>query len=190
MDAMSASKRVLVPLAPGFEEMEAVAIVDVLRRADVDVTVCGLQPGPVLGAHGIAIATDAAFDDVDPASFDVIALPGGMPGTTNLMEDPRIVGAVRTLHAAGKTTAAICAAPMVLATAGVVDGVPVTSHPSVRAKLGSADVRDTPRVVRSGHVVTSQGPGTAIEFALALVADLVGQAKADELEAAMLVQRA
>lgn len=182
-------KRVLVPLAEGFEEMEAVAIIDVLRRAGVDVTICGLRAGAATGSHGIAIETDAALDDVEPAAYDAIVLPGGMPGTTNLMEDERVLGAVRALHAERKLTAAICAAPMVLATAGVVDGVPVTSHPSVRAKLGAADVRDAPRVVRSEHVVTSQGPGTAIEFALALVADLVGAEKAAELERAMVCQR-
>jgi 4-methyl-5(b-hydroxyethyl)-thiazole monophosphate biosynthesis len=111
-----------------------------------------------------------------------------MPGTLRLMEDTRLLEALRAHAGAGKPTAAICAAPMVLARAGVVDGVAVTSHPSVRDRLGAADVRAEPRVVRSGHVVTSQGPGTAIEFALELVADLVGRARADELGAAMLVR--
>jgi 4-methyl-5(b-hydroxyethyl)-thiazole monophosphate biosynthesis len=181
-------KRVLVPLAEGFEEIEAVAIIDVLRRAGLEVTTAALRPGPVCGAHGISVEADAELEDLEARDFDVVVLPGGMPGTTNLMEDERVLAAVRELSAAGKPTAAICAAPMVLAKAGVVKGVPVTSHPSVRGKLGDAVVRSEPRVLRSGKVLTSQGPGTAIEFALALVSDLVGPEKAKELASAMVVQ--
>ena len=181
-------KRVLVPLAEGFEEIEAVAIIDVLRRAGLEVTTAALRPGPVCGAHGISVEADAELEDLEAHAFDVVVLPGGMPGTTNLMEDERVLAAVRELSAAGKPTAAICAAPMVLAKAGVVKGVPVTSHPSVRGMLGDAVVRSEPRVLRSGKVLTSQGPGTAIEFALALVSDLVGPEKAVELASAMVVQ--
>jgi len=180
--------RVLVPLAPGFEEIEAVAIVDVLRRAGVEVSVAGLARGPVRGSHGIELATDAELGALAAQTFDMVVLPGGMPGATNLIEDERVLACVRAHHAKGKIVAALCAAPMVLAAAGIVSGVKVTSHPSVRAKLGSAEVVAAPRVVKSGRVITSQGPGTAIEFALALVAELVGQAKADELARAMLVQ--
>jgi len=181
------TKRILVPLAEGFEEIEAVAIVDVLRRAGLEVTTASLRPGPVTGAHGIALEADVELGALEAATFDVLVLPGGMPGTTNLMEDERVLAAVRALHAAGRPTAAICAAPLVLARAGVIGGVAVTSHPSVRGRLGDADVRSEPRVVRSGTVVTSQGPGTAIEFALALVSDLVGPARAAQLSEAMLV---
>ena len=184
---MSTPKRVLVPLAEGFEEIEAVTIIDVLRRAGVEVTVAGLRPGRVTGSHGIAVETDVALGDVDAAAFDLLALPGGMPGTTHLMEDERILAAVRELHGKGRPTAAVCAAPMVLARAGVVAGVAVTSHPSVRERLGDADVRAEPCVVRSGNVITSQGPGTSLEFALALVEELVGEEKARELGRAMVV---
>ena len=187
---MNDAVRILVPLAEGFEEMEAVAVIDVLRRADLEVTTAGLVPGPVTGSHGISLTPDTALDEVRVESFDVVVLPGGMPGTLHLMEDERVLGLVRDLHRRGRTTAAICAAPMVLARAGVVEGVPVTSHPSVRADLGGADVRAEPRVVRSGSVVTSQGPGTAIEFGLALVEELVGSEKAAELAAAMMVRSA
>jgi 4-methyl-5(b-hydroxyethyl)-thiazole monophosphate biosynthesis len=185
---MSEPKRVLVPLAEGFEEIEATAIVDVLRRGGVEVVLAGLHPGTVTGSHGIRLGTDAVLGDLDPLGFDMLVLPGGMPGTTGLMEDERVLGAVRALHGAGRTVAAVCAAPMVLARAGVVSGVTVTSHPSVRGELGDADVRAEPRVLRSGRVVTSQGPGTAIEFALELVAELSGQARAEELARAMLVR--
>ena len=112
---MGDTKHILVPLAEGFEELEAVAVIDVLRRADLEVTTAGLEPGPVTGAHGIALTPDRSLDDLRPESFDVVVLPGGMPGTLRLMEDERVLGAVRALHAGGKHTAAICAAPMVLA---------------------------------------------------------------------------
>src|SRR5688572_33258293 len=115
MGAMSERKRVLVPLAEGFEEIEAVAIVDVLRRAEVEVTVAGLASKRVAGAHGIAMEADALLAEVDPTTYDMLVLPGGMPGTTNLMADARVVAAVRELHARGRTTAALCAAPRVLA---------------------------------------------------------------------------
>jgi len=183
------AKRILVPLAEGFEEIEAVCIIDVLRRAELEVVVAGLTSESVRGSHGILIGADALLEGLDIEGFDMIVLPGGMPGTTHLMEDERVLAAVRSLHAAGRSTAAICAAPMVLATAGVVSGVPVTSHPSVRARLGDADVREEPRVIQSGRTTTSQGAGTALEFALELVAELCGRAKADELAAAMIVAR-
>lgn len=180
--------RVLVPLAPGFEELEAVAIVDVLRRAGVEVTVAGLAPGPVRGSHGIELATDVALEAVLSQAFDMVVLPGGMPGTTNLLEDQRVLACLRAQHAGGRAVAALCAAPLVLAAAGLLSGVRVTAHPSVRAKLGDAQVVAAPRVVRSGRVITSQGPGTALEFALALVEELFGAKKAGELARAMLVE--
>jgi 4-methyl-5(b-hydroxyethyl)-thiazole monophosphate biosynthesis len=180
-------ERILVPLAEGFEEIEAVTIVDVLRRADLDVTVAGLAPGPVTGSHGIPVTPDTPIGELDLDAFTMVVLPGGMTGTKNLMADERVLGLVRRLAREGKRTAAICAAPLVLHAAGVIDGVPVTSHPSVRGKLGAAVVRDGPRVLRSGSVTTSQGAGTAMEFALALVAELRGAERAGELAAAMVV---
>lgn len=184
---MTTSPKVLVPLAEGFEEIEAVAIVDVLRRAGVEVFVAGLVPGPVRGSHGIALETDGVLDDVDPASLSMVVLPGGQPGTDHLRGDPRVLAIVRALESSGRTVAAICAAPMVLADAGVLEGRQATSHPSVRDRLAGATVVGAPRVVRSGHVLTSQGPGTAIEFALEIVRELCGDAAARRLGAAMLV---
>ena len=186
---MEPGERILVPLAEGFEEIEAVTIVDVLRRAELEVTVAGLVPGPVRGSHGIPVTPDAHLGDLDTLTFTMVVLPGG-PGTKNLAQDERVLAVVRRLAAEGQRTAAICAAPLVLHAAGVIEGVPVTSHPSVRGKLPGAIVRDRPRVVRSGPIVTSQGAGTAMEFALALVADLRGEARAAELAAAMVVPTA
>jgi 4-methyl-5(b-hydroxyethyl)-thiazole monophosphate biosynthesis len=180
-------ERILVPLADGFEEIEAVAVIDVLRRAVLDVVVAGLAPGVPVGRSRIGVQPDAVLDEVDLERITMVVLPGGMPGTQHLMEDERILALVRRLHGEGRRTAAICAAPMVLRAAGVIDGHEVTSHPSVRTKLGGAKVLDAPRVVRSGSVVTSQGPGSAIEFALALVEDLRGAEAAEEIARAMCV---
>lgn len=181
------NERVLVPLAGGFEEIEAVTIVDVLRRAEVDVTVAGLEPGPLTGARGIQVVPDVAWADVEPLDFDVLVLPGGLGGTLAMMEDERLLAGVRGFRERKRLVAAICAAPMVLAKAGVVDGVPVTSHPSVRERLGAADVRAAPRVLRADGILTSQGPGTALEFALALVEELRGADVRRDLEQAMVV---
>jgi len=187
---MNSTERILVPLAEGFEEIEAVTIIDVLRRAGLDVTVAGLEPGPVTGSHGIPVTPDAHLGALDSGSFTMIVLPGGMPGTRRLAGDERVLALVRRLNAQGRRTAAICAAPLVLHAAGVLGGVPVTSHPSVHGELGGAIVRAEDRVVRSGAVTTSQGVGTALEFALALVADLCGGARAAELARAMVAERA
>ena len=183
-------ERILVPLAEGFEEIEAVTIVDVLRRAGQDVTVAGLEPGPVMGSHGVAVIPDTHLESLDASTITMVVLPGGMPGTRNLMQDERVLALVRRLASEGGRTAAICAAPLVLHAAGVVERVPITSHPSVRERLGGADVRAEPRVLRSGLVTTSQGAGTAMEFTLALVAELCGEKKAQELARAMIVATA
>src|SRR5690606_9534615 len=119
---------------------------------------------------GITLVPDADLAHLDLDGFDAVVLPGGMPGTRNLMADERLLGLVRRLAREGRTTAAVCAAPLVLQAAGVLGEAPVTSHPSVRGELAGRTVVDGPRVVESGPIVTSQGPGTVLEFALALVA--------------------
>lgn len=185
-------RRVLVPLAEGFEETEAVAVIDVLRRAELAVTVAGVTGGPITGSHGITLVPDTDLAQLDLASIDALVLPGGMPGTKHLIEDLRVIQLVRRLVEQGRPVAAICAAPRVLAEAGVVDGLDVTSHPSVRTMLGSAHVVAEPRVVAAATatgstVVTSQGPGTALEFALELVRQWVGPERAAALGESMLV---
>ena len=177
---------IIVPLAPGFEEIEAATIIDVLRRAELSVTVAGLTPGDVTGAHGIGFQTDCSIDAVEPGSVSMVVLPGGLPGATNLRDDERVLALVRSVHEAGRHVAAICAAPIVLARAGVLEGCPATSYPGFEGELGGAEIVDD-RVVRAGKVITSRGPGTALEFALGLVEELSGSAKAQELAAGLLV---
>jgi 4-methyl-5(b-hydroxyethyl)-thiazole monophosphate biosynthesis len=181
--------RVLVPLAPGFEEIEAVTIIDVLRRAGIAVDVGGTEPGPITGSHGITVTPDRPLAGIDAAAYDLIALPGGMPGTLNLREHPEVRRVLRELAERGRYTTAICAAPIVLKAAGLTAGRSVTSHPSVAPELADSAYRDEP-VVRDGPVITSRGVGTAIEFALALVETLADRATADRLRAQMVVSSA
>lgn len=178
---------VLVPLAPGFEDLEATTIVDLLRRADVDVVTAGLAPGLVLGSRGMRVQPDALLDDLMEAEFDMIALPGGLPGSENLKNDVRIQTLLKRMAAAGKWTAAICAAPMALAHVGLLDGRRATSYPGVvdRMHLPGTTYLVQPVVV-DGKVVTSRGPGTAMDFALELVELLTNKDKRKQVEAGLV----
>lgn len=180
--------KVLVPLAQGFEEIEAVTIIDVLRRAEVEVVVAGLEEGSVTGAHGIAITPDTTIDACRPEEFRMIALPGGMPGAAHLRDDARVQGFIRQVREQGGTLAAICAAPIALGAAGVTEERTVTSYPGFREQVPCASYVED-RAVVDGGLITSRGPGTALEFALTLVERLVGTEKSDGLEEAMLVHR-
>ena len=182
-------KRALVPLAPGFEEIEAITIVDVLRRAGVTVDVAGTEPGPITGSHGITVAPDRTLAGIDAGAYDLVALPGGMPGTLHLRAHPEVRRIVRDLSERGRYTTAICAAPTVLAAAGVTAGRALTSHPSVARELAGAAYRED-AVVADGPVITSRGAGTAMEFALTLVETLVDRATAERLRQHMVVPAA
>lgn len=159
----------LVLLANGSEEMEAVIVIDVLRRAGWEVVSAGLQDGVVTASRGVRLVPDTVLADLDMSVFDVLFLPGGGPGTKAMCADTRVLDAVSAFHDSGRIVAAICAAPLVLQEAGILDGVRATCHPAVEEQL-VVTTRQTDRVVKDGNIFTSQGPGTAIEFALALVA--------------------
>jgi 4-methyl-5(b-hydroxyethyl)-thiazole monophosphate biosynthesis len=177
--------KVLLPLAEGFEEIEAVAVVDVLRRANIEVVVAGLHPGPVTSSRKITMVPDTAIDCVNSEGFDMIVLPGGQPGTDNLNSDPHIHRLLAEFQSSGKLIGAICAAPIVLAAAGLLTGKRATSHPGSSARLEGAIYEDRV-VVTDGNIITSQGAGTAISFALAIAARLVGDQVADTVKKAML----
>ncbi|MCX7824601.1 MAG: DJ-1/PfpI family protein [Verrucomicrobiae bacterium] len=183
------AKKVLVPLAPGFEEIEAITVIDILRRAGVEVVVAGTQPGVIEASRKTKHVPDCGLDDVMPAvdTFDMIVLPGGQPGTTNLRADLRIKTIIERLRARSKLTAAICAAPTVLSAYGVLEGRRATSHPGSRAQLVAGQVVDE-RVVVDGPVVTSQAAGTAMEFAFKLVELLCGREKAVEVNQGVLAR--
>lgn len=167
--------RVLVPLAEGCEELEAVTIIDLLRRGGIEVIVAGLVPGMVKASRGTQLMPDTTLDVALQAAYDMVVLPGGMPGAQHLKDDARVIALIQNMAAAGRYTAAICAAPMVLAEAGVLSGKTATGYPGVLEKMNLADVTlSTEAVVRDGLVVTSRGPGTAMDFALSLVEILAG----------------
>ena len=178
--------KVLVPLAAGCEELEAVTIVDLLRRAGIEVVTAGLQPGIIKASRGTQLVPDALLDSVLRDEFDMVVLPGGMPGARHLKEDGRVQALLKRLAAEGKYTAAICAAPMALAEAGLLSGRKATAYPGVLEKLGLPDVElQNQAVVRDGKVITSRGPGTAMDFALELIEILADRDKRQEVEAGL-----
>jgi 4-methyl-5(b-hydroxyethyl)-thiazole monophosphate biosynthesis len=175
---------VLVPLAEGFEELEAITVIDLLRRADIEVTTAALGASPVRGSHGIAIETDTTLAGVHDREFDMIVLPGGMPGAKHLGEDPRIAERLQRMERAGRVTAAICAAPAVFAAAGLLDGRRATSFPGFLDPARTPGLKvEEDAVVSDGTVITSRGPGTALDFALALIERLRGREARDAVEA-------
>lgn len=173
-------KHVIVPLADGFEEIEAVAVIDILRRAGLRVTVAGLGALSATGAHAITVACDARLEDCDTDGADALVLPGGMPGTKRLLENAAVRAAVASLDAEGRILGAICAAPTVLASCGVLRGRRATSHPAHAHEMVDC-VYEERAVVEDGNVITSRGAGTSIEFAAALVARLAGEDAARDI---------
>jgi 4-methyl-5(b-hydroxyethyl)-thiazole monophosphate biosynthesis len=182
-------KRVLLILSEGFEEMEAVTPLDLLRRAGVEAVAASTGPGLVVaGGRGVKVQADCLLDDCLRETFDMLILPGG-PGVDRLRKDERVTELVRRSHAAGVPIAAICAAPVILADAGVAQLHAITSFPSREAELlpiAKTYLRD--RVVVDGKVITSRGAGTAEEFALALVAYLAGPAAAETVRAQIVAR--
>jgi 4-methyl-5(b-hydroxyethyl)-thiazole monophosphate biosynthesis len=182
-------KRVLVPLAPGFEEIEAVTLIDILRRAGISVDVAGQSSGPITASRGVRMIPDMTLREALAREYDLVALPGGAAGTENLMTDPHLAKILSGMVEKKKYVAAICAAPSILAARGYLAGRPATSHPSVEARLreGSVDYR-TDRVVADGAFLTSRAPGTAMEFAFRIVEILVGPEKVKEINGSVLAR--
>ena len=179
--------RVLIPLAAGFEELEAVTVIDLLRRAEIEVITAGLEPGPVTGSRGTVLVPDSTLEAELGGQFDMIVLPGGMPGARHLEADPRIHDLLRLQQSEDRFAAAICAAPKVLARAGLLDGRSATGYPGTLnvAEFPEVRVLDDPVVV-DGKVVTSRGPGTAMDFALRLIELLVGAERRHQVEGALV----
>lgn len=175
---------VLVPLADGSEEMEAVIAIDVFRRVPWSVTAAAIRPGVVTASRRVRLVPDAVLAEVKPETFDILVIPGGQAGAQALSRDERILEAVRLFVKTGKWVGAVCAGPLVLEAAGVLAGRRATCHPAVAL---TQTERQENRVVIDGRLVTSQGPGTTIEFALAIVREVEGPAKAAELAKAMVV---
>jgi protein DJ-1 len=167
-------KTALVILAAGAEEMEVTIVVDVLRRAGVKVTLAGLSgSGPVACSRGLRLLPDVALGDV-AGSFDAVVLPGGAQGAENLASSPLVGRHLKSQWQRGRLVAAICAAPLALLRHEIGLGEAITAHPSVAGQLTGSYAVSTERVVDAGNLLTSQGPGTSFEFALALVRRLRG----------------
>jgi 4-methyl-5(b-hydroxyethyl)-thiazole monophosphate biosynthesis len=179
------TKRVIVPLADGFEEIEAVTIIDVLRRAGIEVVTAALDKKNVKGANGIAILADNHIDDLNSDTFDMVVLPGGVAGAEALRDSTSVINIIRGFNEREKLVGAICAAPIALEKAGVIDGE-FTCYPSFEEQVDSNGYTDQKKVVINDNVITSRGPATAICFALSIVQSLLGDKVYSDLKSGLL----
>ncbi len=173
-------KKVLIFFANGTEEIEALTPLDILRRAGADVTLCGVGGRELRGSHGIVIKTDAEAEALTNFDYDMVIVPGGLPGTTHLDECPVVEKALEAIDAKDGILAAICAAPLVLGKRGYLAGKQAVCYPGFEAYLKGAKL-STKKVVRDGNIVTAKGMGAAMEFSLVLTEMLFGTEKAESL---------
>lgn len=183
-------KKVILFLAEGFEEVEALTVVDYLRRKDINVqTVSITKDEKVKGAHNITVLADRNIDEIkDIDSYDAVIIPGGLPGATNLRDDEKVIDVVKKVSENGKLAAAICAGPIVLERADIIRGKKVTSYPGFEEELMSG-VYIEQNVVRDGNVITARGPALAVDFAIEIMKYLLGEEKAEELKADILYKK-
>ncbi len=180
-------KRILLLLAPGYEELEAIAVVDMLRRAGLEVVIAGTVPGAVPSARDVKIVPDAELDQVFDQVFDLIVLPGGIDGTENLAKDQRVIKMLQDQLESGRYIGAICAAPAILDRLGISSGKTITCHPVCQASVKNSPISQE-RVVQDGQFITSQCAGTAVEFGLRLVEFLLGREKMEEVNKGVLAR--
>jgi len=181
-------KKVFIFLAEGFEETEAVATMDVMLRGELDVTSVSITGNLlVTGAHGIAVNADTLFEEANLSSGDMLVLPGGMPGASNLNAHAGLKGALEQYAASGKKIAAICAAPLVFGGMGLLQGKKATAYPGFESTLKGATYVNSP-VVKDGNIITGRGPGFAFQFGLAIIEELQGKTKAGEVAEGLLLK--
>jgi 4-methyl-5(b-hydroxyethyl)-thiazole monophosphate biosynthesis len=174
-------KKTALIAADGFEEVEGLTIVDLLRRAGIVCDIVSLGGGEeITGSHGIRIIADRPFDGTDFAGYDAVILPGGQPGTDTLLKDGRVIELLRRFAGEGKVTAAVCAAPTVLAAAGLLEGKKAVCYPGLEERLTGALVRYEP-AVQDGNIITGRGVGAAIFFALQIIRALEGEEAAKKI---------
>lgn len=178
--------KVMIPLASGVEEMEAVILLDTFRRAKWEAVGVGIDGKTIVGSRRVRIIADVEWNDIEPDSFDVVAIPGGSEGTKALMGFIPLLETLSRFQKAKKPIGAICAGPLVLQAAGILDGVRATCHPAVREQLKRAQISNE-RVVVDGRIITSQGPGTSFEFALALIDMIDGPAPTKTVAKTMIL---
>lgn len=174
-------------LAEGFEETEALAPLDILRRAGLEVTTVGVGGKTVMGAHGIPITADTVEDSlrIDASSLDAVILPGGMPGTTNLDASKAVHAAIDSASECGALIGAICAAPMILGKKGLLNGKEAICYPGFEHHLSGARMSDR-KVISDGNIITAKGMGVAIEFGLALTTALKGEGVSESIRSAIM----
>lgn len=177
--------KVLIPMAMGFEEIEALTLVDVLRRAEIEVTIAGLDRKAPSGAHGVKVQTDILLDDVKSSDFDMILLPGGLPGAEYLAKSEKVKTLLREFNENDKYIGAICAAPWALSTAGVLKEK-YTCYPSFENTVRKEGYDPSNDVVIDKNILTSRGPATAMKFALEIVKQLCGKEKYEEIKNGLL----
>ena len=173
--------RVLVPLAQGCEELEAVTIIDLLRRAGIEVIAAGLESGPVTASRGVRLLPDMTLDEALGMDYDMVALPGGLPGSDHLANDQRLTALLRSMNESGRFVGAVCAAPKVLAREGILEGKQATAFPGVLQAEMHPEITGNP-VTRDGRVITSRSAGTAMDFALEIIDALLGSEQRDTVE--------
>lgn len=182
-------KKTVMLFAEGFETVEALMVVDILRRGGVGVTMASINEDEVVrSSHGVEVGMDAVLGEVDALDYDAVILPGGMPGTLHLGESEAVKKTVLAMNEAGKIVAAICAAPGVLGKYGLLEGKKACSYPSHEENLTGAEVLRTP-VVKDGNIITSRGLGTAAEFAFELLTVLDGVEKTEQIKEAIVWSR-
>lgn len=187
---MRKTDRAAIILAPGFEEIEAVAIIDVLRRGGVDLAVVAMTgETEVCGAHGLTVLAESALDDLRGADLSLLVLPGGMPGSRNLAECAAVLALLRDVQGRGGIVAAICAAPLALQRAGLLAGRRMTCYPTFKEQFPEARYV-AEDVVVDGNMVTASGPGSALRFSLALLETLGHAEVAADLAKGMLIHPA
>ena len=178
--------KVLVPIANGSEEMEAVIIIDILRRAQWDVVVAGVDAGLITASRGVRLMPDKYWSTIQPSEFDILMIPGGGPGVERFLQFEPLLETIRAFHQAAKWIGAVCAGPLALQAAGILQGKQVTCHPAAASRLTVTRYLDQ-RTVVDGRIITSQGAGTTFEFALTVVRLVDGDVKARTLADAIVL---
>lgn len=180
-------KKAIVLLDNGFEEVEALTVVDVLRRGEVKCITCSTNHNEeVIGSHNICVKADNLLENINVDNYDALIIPGGMPGATNLRDNYSVIELIKKFNKEEKIVAAICAGPIVLGKAGVLDGKTVTSYPGFENELGKSKYIEE-IVVKDGNVITSRGPATALYFALKILESLEDNSKVENLKENMLL---
>ena len=182
------NKKAIVILADGFEEIEAITVIDILRRAGIEVTPCGLESKTVKGSKGIVVEADKMLED-DDIEYDACILPGGMPGSENLAKSEKVKKILLDMDNQGKIIGAICAAPaIVLAPLGVLDDKSATCYPGMEEAFADSTDFRADDIVVDGNIITSRGPATALKFALGLVDALCGKPLAEKIANSVLLR--